>query len=239
MRFDEFASPSAAFYWLGQQCACSKCAEPVPVRKEPQQEAAPEPELPAVERCAFAVLDTETSGLSATDVVIQLAVGLYDESGKALQFYDRLWKLPRGVRISKRAHAVHQIGYARLRAHGMDPAPQMRRVSQLLDRLRQRDVRIVAHNAKFDVRLLRQTATAHGVAEWDLGDEDVFCTMRASRTSVGAVSRRTGRVKDPGNVELHRFLFQKAPQCGALHDALTDIKVTARCYVGGKARGWW
>lgn len=205
----------------------------------PADKPAPEPEQPALERCAYAVFDTETTGLSARDVVLQCALGLFDRDGRLLQAYDRLWKLPPGVRITKRAYSVHKIGYKRLERDGMDAAPQVRIVLRTLRRLRERRVPVVAHNAAFDARLLEQTAERHGVREWDIDKRDVLCTMQMAKPYTNLVSKKTGKPKAPGNVELYRYLHKRSPQLGALHDALVDCKVTAACYAAGRDRGWW
>lgn len=246
MKFEDFKCAGDAFFWLGKQCTNACCAPtstpaPAPVPLPPELQCRPiVPEAP-IDCCAYAVFDTETSGIAADDVVIQFALGLFDEDGKALQFYDRLWKLPPNGKIKKRAFDVHKIGYGKLNRDGMDAKAQMTIVSRMLGKLKARRVPIVAHNASFDVRMLLQTAAAHGVANWALDTEETFCTMRRSRDFVQAKSKKTGRLKMPSNVEAFRFLHDdNEPHFGALHDALTDIKVTSRVYyVGGKQKGWW
>ena len=263
MRFADFATAGDAFFWLGKHSGCQlACCRPrIEIKRSgpsvgtaSASAAAPAlpPELmcsqaeddddddkPALERCAYAVFDTETTGFSGVDVVLQCALGLFDGDGRLLQAYDRLWKLPPGVKIAKRAYEVHKIGYRRLARDGMDAAPQVRIVLRTLRRLRERRVPLVAHNAAFDVRLLQQTATAHGVNEWDIEKRDVLCTMQTAKPYTNLVSKKTGKLKAPSNVELYRHLHKRSPQLGALHDALVDVRVTAACYAAGRGRGWW
>lgn len=153
--------------------------------------------------------------------------------------YNEIWELPPGVTISARALEVHKIDYRRIQLCGLHAAPQLRVTLAMLRRLRERGVPIVAHNGSFDTRLLQQTATKHGVDEWDLKASDVFCTMISARSHAVFLSKTTGRHKNPSNVELFKYLHGHEPAFGSLHDALTDVRVTASCFVRGVGRGWW
>lgn len=239
LRFSDFKCAGDAFFALGKQpCRgpCCNAAAPVVVLPPKPQLVPPS----AIDSCAYAVYDTETSGTSATDVVIQFALGMFSEDGKALQFYDRLWQLPPGIKINKRAFEIHKIGYARLNKEGMHAKSQMAIISRMLGKLKARGVRIVAHNSAFDVRFLKQTAAAHGVDNWAFDTNETFCTMTHARNRVKAISMKTGKLKAPSNLETYRHLHNgNHPNMGALHDALTDIRITSAVYVGGRQRGWW
>jgi DNA polymerase III alpha subunit (gram-positive type) len=244
--FKDFECAGDAFFALGRQpCRGPSCVEAPVVSlapKEQQQQQQQQQLAPpsALDSCAYCVFDTETSGTSNSDVVIQFALGLFAEDGRALQFYDRLWKLPPNVRINKRAYDVHKIGCARLNRDGMDAKAQMFIIARMLGKLKARGVRIVAHNSGFDIRMLKQTAAAHGVSNWAFDKEETFCTMAHARDCVKAISTKTGKLKMPSNLECYRHLHNgNHPQFGALHDAVADVKVTSAVYVGGRRRGWW
>ena len=169
----------------------------------------------------FSVLDTETSGLSRRDVVIQCALAVYEADGTLCERYNEYWQLPEGLRIDPRAAAVHGITAATLDAQGRPGGGEVRTLQSRLHDLRTRGVPIVAHNAAFDVRMLRQTAEAHG-ADWDLAAEDVFCVMRAAKPIL-QLPACNGRPKAPTNVECYSFLHGGPPDpaLGPLHDAMT------------------
>lgn len=195
-------------------------------------------ELP--DGAAFLVWDTETSGLTADAVVVQLAWAICSEAGTVLRRYDRLWRLPPRRTISWGARKIHGISTRRVAAQGYTAATELRTFVALVRAMRTHKLRVVAHNAPFDVRMLKQTARAHGVDDADveaLDTRDFFCTMAAARDNCG-LHNRAGRKRNPSNAELYQRLIGKAPE-GPLHDAFADIMVTAASYVAGKLKKWW
>ena len=249
MRFEQFDSHGAAFFWLASKgCSCLECKE---AKAEAPPAAPPPPPPPpkklkvvpvdresALERAVFAVGDVETTGFGCGAVVIQMALGLFDAEGKMLGMYNRLWCLPRRTHIGKDAMRVHKITYAMLKEEGRNPKEEFPVVKQLLDRLLAKGAPVVFHNSKFDTRLLRQTAEKWGVRGWSLTSEQCVCTMGQLKEPAGITSKKTGKLKAPGNAELYRLLYGKEPDFGNLHDAATDIRVTAAVYVKAKSFGW-
>ena len=105
--------------------------------------------LPPLDNAVF--LDTETTGLGDDDQVVEIAV--IDIAGRTL--LNTLVKPTRPV--TDGAANVHGITTAELLQ-----APDFPTVwPQLLDAVRDRDV--IIYNAMFDLRLLTQSATAHGI----------------------------------------------------------------------------
>lgn len=168
----------------------------------------------------YAVVDTETSGLTKKDVVIQCAIGFYDSNGKESFVYNKYWTLPPGLAIDKRAEDVHKITHEFIESNGLDAGKELIAILAVLKRLRASDIRIVAHNAAFDARLLKQTAAAHNVEEWDLDVKDLYCTMAASKFKMNLVGA-SGRIKAPSNLECFRHLCGDGIDVENLHDALT------------------
>lgn len=176
-------------------------------------------------------IDTETSGL--TGVVIQIGGAVLDGDGNESEVFSELLLPPPGfdLVLHPRAVAVHGITRERLLAEGVPARPALARfVARLAG------VRVVAHNAAFDVARLNHTLAAYGMAE-RVDAAAVFCTMQAAKRHCGLVGAG-GRPRCPKNAELYALLGG-ADDCGALHDAANDARITARSFVLGRRRGWW
>ena len=194
---------------------------------------------PLKEVADYCVFDTETSGLSKRDCAIQVAIGFFDANGKALGFYDRLWKLPDGVTVSYGSYKIHGISQKRVMEEGYDTCHELRAVSSIFKTMKRRNCKIVAHNALFDLRILSQTAQSFQLHDLFLPSaRDVFCTMVSSRNICNMRSQKTGLVRAPKNSELYKYFFGEFPK-GRLHDACEDVKVTSMCYIQGRMRQLW
>lgn len=253
-QISDFDDPYEAFFWLGYFAGRSKTPSDPAVEDldslqklgvtNPPPEVVAEvkvsggPGLPLCELAEFCAFDTETSGLSSNDTAIQMAIGFFRADGSAMGFYNKLWKLPPGGKMSASAVRVHKITRTALEREGVDAGPEIRAVHRILQTMKRRGKKIVAHNASFDSRMLKQTAAKNGFAEWSLETVDIFCTMQSAKPFCGLVSDRTGRAKAPSNSELYQILTGEAPQ-GPLHDAVFDIKVTGKSFFLGAQKGWW
>ena len=107
-------------------------------------------------------MDTETSGF--TGCVLNLGWILSDDAGHALVTYERLWQLPPGERIDSRALKAHGISAARLAREGVAAKPELAEFLALVAAAEAAGVRVVAHNASFDVGRLNHTAICQGLA---------------------------------------------------------------------------
>jgi DNA polymerase III epsilon subunit-like protein len=187
------------------------------------------------------VFDTETSGFGGC--VLNLGWVLADGGGKELAAYDRLWCLPKGERIHSGAYKAHGISLHDLRRASSDAvlnvAPEVGEFFALVAAARAAGVRIVAHNASFDVARLNHTAHRHKLrGATSLCSADMLCTMYSATKHCGLRTRGNKRLKAPRNEELYQFLFEKAPT-ERLHRALADCRVTLASYVEGRKRHWW
>lgn len=186
----------------------------------------------------FVVFDTETTGVFKSDVVIQFACILCDDTGSELFSYNQLWIPPSGETIQARAEEVHKISNRVVLSKGLETITQLRWLKDFFDDCKKNGVRLVAHNASFDVRLLNQTASSAKFPHLPfLTSDDTFCTQKHSRQLVKALDVN-GRVKAPTNTELYFYMTKKLPSLD-LHDALNDCRVTASSYAAGRIRNVW
>lgn len=243
MKPEDFEDPFEVFFWLGYFAgsrAKSQKHDNPPTEKNVSTSDTPvenDKKKPMCEIAEFCVYDTETSGLSCRDCAVQVAVGFFDADARPLGYYDRLWKLPPGIKVSSGSYRIHKISDKRIHEEGYEAAPELRNLKHMFDVMLKRGKRIVAHNKAFDVRILAQSARQHGVDEWSLKPSQVLCTMQRSKAFC-SLKAKDGKPKAPSNSELYKILTGSTPNV-PLHDAGADIRVTARSYIEGMRRGWW
>jgi len=184
------------------------------------------------------VFDTETSGLQSP-CVCQLAYVLM-ESGNVIEHCAML-RLPHGVRMSPMAVSVHGITEAMSRRGG-DPVRELVDFVHLCNDVCARGGEIVAHNASFDVRAINHTLVTLELS-FDVCRDvrllcDVRCTMRMSSVH-SPLFTKAGRRKPFNNSELYVHLSGAFPTWARLHDALSDVWITAHNFVLGRHRRWW
>lgn len=188
----------------------------------------------------FICFDTETTGLKPA-IVCQIAYVVV-EAGKVTMEYDQLLQLPQGAYIGRQAQAIHRISNRDCAQRGVDAANALELFARTCFKIMQAGGRIVAHNAKFDARAIRETRLAHNIIEYPenqaLEDGDTFCTMTMSK-SYSQLKDKANRRKAFKNEELYAHLYGSPPTWASLHNAADDIGVTTLNYAGGLLRGWW
>lgn len=110
--------------------------------------------------------DTETTGLGESDEICQIAAVEYVKGTKTRSFNEYL-RIP--FPMPPRAEAIHGVGDAFLKANGVSPAAGLRRFMGLLDK----EVLLVAHNVRFDLRMLNGSCRKHRVRR--LSDRIMVC----------------------------------------------------------------
>ncbi len=158
----------------------------------------------------FAVVDTETTGLSGTnDYVLQLGVVISRSDGTIEEQYETFvkrffWKPGR-----LGAYKVHGIKRSDLRK-GISPQEMINRLNQLLS-----ETIFVAHNAKFDIGFLN-------------GEADRLKTKINCNGPLDTL--KMSRALDPKRVNSHRLKDVTARYGVTVtrpHDALADALGTA------------
>jgi DNA polymerase III epsilon subunit-like protein len=185
----------------------------------------------------YMVFDTETSGLHATSTIVQIAYAIYARDGRELMARSRILQMKKGEYIAKGARDIHHIDIARTRREGVSPGVELTIFKRLFLAMRACNRRVVAHNERFDRVQVVRCGAKYGVTV-PIEEGDIFCTMRASKDHVLARNVR-GHLKVPSNAELYRALHKGNEPPGQLHDALTDIRVSAASYAAGLKRGWF
>jgi DNA polymerase III alpha subunit (gram-positive type) len=183
------------------------------------------PELAACSLRPILVFDTETTGLSKNDVVIQLGFVCMLPDGTLLDMGEQVWRTD--VKCNPMALKVHQIDSHAV-ANGHDPQLALSEFMNLARRVKRAGGVLVAHNAAFDKRMLQQTADHEGIF-FDLGL--VFCTANALKNVSPSYRGQTCK-----NADVYAFLGGEDMN---MHQALNDAKATAFIYLRGTELGWW
>ena len=159
-------------------------------------------------------LDTETTGFEKIDEIVEISI--IDSDGTVL--LDTLCKPNRP--IPPGAQAVHGISDAQVAdAPGWaDVWPQVRAAL---------DGRVLAmYNAKFDLRMLRQSCSLHGV-QWQPPYAEHFCVMELFAQYYGAKNPRYGTYKWHKLAEAGRYFNIPEPNS---HRAQGDTLLTLRVF---------
>lgn len=154
-------------------------------------------------------LDTETTGLDNTAEALE--IGLTDAAGQVV-FETRLKPT---VAIGAQAAAVHGIS-----EQALCGAPSWTDVARQL-RHTIGDRPVIIFNARFDIRILKQTAAAHSdPADW-LEEMTVYCAMELAAGYYGATNRY-------GTISLASAASQAGLTWeGQAHSAIADARVAA------------
>jgi DNA polymerase III subunit epsilon len=157
----------------------------------------------------FVVLDTETTGLSATDEVVQ--IGIIDSNGRTL--LDTLVRPTRPV--PQIVVSIHGLSTERLAGEAPFSDLYVTLSSLLAGRT------VIAYNMDFDWRMLVQSAAVYGLPAFRTGDRQ--CAMKAYAQFHGMfdLKRRTYAYHKLGEACRH----QKIPVIKA-HNALSDARMT-------------
>lgn len=184
------------------------------------------------------VFDTETTTFPSANLapshpaqarIVQLAWVLLDDTFKERSCFNSLIRIPSSVRIAEGARKAHGITEEDCEKYG---APVNDTLAIFLDRFANSST-FVAHNIKFDMQLVNiEHELLYGPLGY--GPKDQFCTMEAMTPicqlpfANGKRSYGNQKYKWPTLQEAHQHAFGQRFE-GA-HDALADVRATARIY---------
>lgn len=179
----------------------------------------------------YLFFDTETTGLPNQynapienlenwPRLVQIAWLKYNENEVYETEKEHIIK-PDGFNIPDSATRVHGITTERAIQEGKD-LPLV--LTEFAEAVKQAKV-VVAHNMGFDEKIIAAELLRNNINH-DLFETTRICTMKSS-TSFCKIPSRYG-YKWPNLKELHYKLF--GHEFENAHDALTDVKICAKCY---------
>jgi DNA polymerase III subunit epsilon len=180
----------------------------------------------------YLFFDTETNGLPRSNTaparlvnwwprMVQIAWLLFDDKGNEIDGNCYIIR-PVGYEIPQAATKIHQITTTEALREGEDLQVVLESFAAFVDRA---DV-LVAHNINFDEKVVGAEFIRNGMPN-TIEAKRKLCTMEAS-TDYCQLPNKFSGYKWPKLSELHTHLF--GVDFEGAHDALADIRATARCF---------
>jgi DNA polymerase III alpha subunit (gram-positive type) len=169
------------------------------------------------------VADTETTGITNTDVIIQMSFVMYNMDSKmVVKEYNEYIKITRDV--PPFITNLTGITKDKLNTVGI---PISKCLETFVDYYNSCDL-IVGHNIKFDLTKINEELIR--LKNPPLGTKKTYDTMLIG-TNIAKIPKNNykNQYKWPKLEELYRHLFNKEPI--GLHDSANDIKFTLECYL--------
>ena len=181
----------------------------------------------------YIILDTETSGLTPKDTILQLAYQRFDHLGRELDTFKAYICPQFPYEIHEKAFEAHGLTKEFLEENGYVNSQIVSMLARLM-RFANDGWLFVGHNFSFDWRMITQDAVRYEVPRSI--EIEYYCTQNAKEVKafVGAVDVN-GKPKAPNLAELHAKLF--GTDFDGAHDALADVRATAKCFFELKRRG--
>ena len=186
----------------------------------------------------FVFFDLETTGFIPDGIPekdhihwphpVQIAWMVFTYEGELIKEKSAI--LFQDVEIPEDATKVHRISTEKMKSQGIDPIPVFAEFTADLKSA----AMLVAHNMEFDYKILKAEFYRKGLKISSLSSKR-FCTMKKSKEYCGIPFPYKSGYKYPklselaaccfgGSIDPSRFTIKGG------HDALTDVRVTAKCF---------
>jgi DNA polymerase III subunit epsilon len=187
----------------------------------------------------YTVFDSETSGLvnwgkshidESQPKLVQLAAILFTDEGKELSSISVIIQ-PDGFQIPVQASNIHGISTSLAEQVGVSLKTAIELFAEFVDI----SDTVVAHNAKFDIIVLRKAVHHLGYTGDIFSGKKIHCTKDAS-TPILKIPKTTGNgYKWPKLSEAYKYFF--GIELEGAHDALVDTRACAEVYAALKNKG--
>ena len=179
----------------------------------------------------YLVFDTETTGFPPKARMTQLAYLLMDEKGNELESYQSI-VIPDGWEVPKKKFFIdNNMSTERCLAEGRPVFEVLRKFQEALKKCNYK----IAHNIRFDNQIVLKEIKLANIT-WQLFHyKKGICTMMEAYNGGYSGTHANGNTKWPKLIELHEKLFNK--EFDGAHDALADVRATAKCFIELKNRG--
>lgn len=187
----------------------------------------------------YVVFDTETDGLynfgkshidESQPHLVQIAAILFTDDDKEIASLSTIIQ-PNGFKIPTRASDVHGISTDMANECGISLKTAIELLSEFIDIA---DT-VVAHNAQFDVGVVRKAVYDLGHSGDIFSGKKICCTKDAS-TPILKIKKSAGNgYKWPKLSEAYKYFFNE--ELEGAHDALVDTRACSRVYTALKSKG--
>jgi DNA polymerase III epsilon subunit-like protein len=171
--------------------------------------------------------DTETTGFTAGDRLVQIAWQIYDDKDILVE-QNAIVVRPDGFTIPWEASRIHGFTTEFAVKNGQD----LRETILLFTEKLKSISTLVAHNISYDLKVLNGEYKRLGI-ENPLSQKKQICTMKSSTNYCKIPSQRG--FKWPKLEELYKHLFDKS--FSNAHKADADVSATAQCFFELQKRG--
>lgn len=161
----------------------------------------------------YIYLDTETTGFSKHDQVIQLAFIV--QKNKEFAYYEAICSLPKGIYINKSASKIHGLYQKDIKNKPLLRDTEAYKMLQLLNKS---STICFIHNAPFDMRLLKQSGFRNRMTIVDT-------LAYAKKNNYAIVSNKLQEIRKMHSVSKYEktIMSKLGIESIKAHDALGDV----------------